>query len=263
MIKVYVFGAQQLRLFAGQKLGILEQACYPEENTDITADLASIGIPAGKVSTYNYGCSTSAGAPSTPDQNQAAALQFRREGVTLVLQTARAVVQDFANVAQNQGYTPKYVMMNDQSMSLIADSSTPIPSSMNGTISITTDAEGETNTAGWRTNPATATCAKIMNRLGFPPPDDQHRLTGQLNGSGCATTAVLVAAMTHAPTLTRAALAQGLALAGALDLSYPAGPMHVTDANNPAGGQSWRPAEWYTACSCWKVLNLTWSPGWN
>ena len=263
MIKDYVFGAQQLGLFKGQKIGILEQTCYPDENTDITADLASIGIAANTVSTYNYGCSTNAVAASTPNQDLAAVLQFKSAGVTVVLQTARATVQNFADSAQGQGYTPKYVMMNDQSMALIANSSTPIPASMNGTISITSDAEGESNTPGWRIDPATAACAKLMTGAGEAPPDDQHRLAGQLDGDDCALAAILVAAMEHAPALLGADLAQGFAQAGPLALSYPSGPTDVTNAQDPAGGQSWRPAEWYTACSCWKVTNLKWSPGWN
>jgi len=263
LIKDYVLGANQLGLFNGQKLGILEQTCYAEENTDIESDLASIGIGPNKISKYNFGCNPSSGAADTPDQAQAAAIQFQSAGVTVVLQTARATVQDFANAAEKQGYRPKYVMMNDQSMSLIADSSTPIPASMNGTVSITTDAEGETNTPGWQSDPATANCAKLMSQLGFPAPDDQHRLAGQLNGSACATTGVLVAAMSHASGLSRGLLAQGLSLAGSVELSYPAGPMHVTDPNVPTGGQSWRPAQWYTACNCWKVTDLRWRPGWN
>jgi hypothetical protein len=271
LIKDYVLGAQQLGLLSGQKIGILEQACYPEENTDIEADLASIGIGANKLTRFNYGCNTNVVTADTPDQNREAVLQFQSSGVTLVLQTARAVVQDFASSAEQQGYKPKYLMMNDQSMALIATSSTPIPTSMDGTISITPSAEGETNTAGWQMDAATADCTKIMTGAGVRPPrdpqgspqSDNQKLALELNGSACDAVAVFVAAASHAPSLVRSALAQGLALAGPLNLSYPDGPMHVTDPNDPTGGQSWRPAQWYTACNCWKVMDLRWRDGWT
>jgi len=259
LIKDYVVGAQQLGLLTGKKIGILEQTCYAEENTDIETDLAAIGFPSNKLSRYNYGCLTT--ATDTPDQDQSAALQFQRDGVNVVLATQRGAVTGFAQSAQNQGYRPKYVIMNDQLMSLIADNSTPPPSSFDGAVAITTDAEGSSNTPGSQPSPATLECTKQTAALGFPPPDDQHRLAGQLYGSGCDVTKIFVAAASHAPTLERTSLARGLAAAGALDLSYPGGPMHVTDPNVPTGGQSWRPAQWYSACTCWKVTDLRWRPG--
>lgn len=261
LIKDYIFGAQKLGLLAGQKIGILEQTCYPEENTDIESDLSSIGITA--TSKYNYGCVTTGTSTSTPDQDQAAALQFHSAGVTMVLQTARGVVTNFAQQAQAQGYTPKYVMMNDQSMSLVADNSTPNPSSFDGAIAITTDAEGASNTPGAVPTPATVACTKLANSAGLAPPDDQHRLSGQLNGVACANTRTLVAALQHMTAPVRSALAYGLAKAGPIDLSAPEGPMDITNPQVPAGGQSWRPAQWFSSCSCWKVTNLQWSPGWN
>ncbi|MHB8464686.1 MAG: ABC transporter substrate-binding protein [Acidimicrobiales bacterium] len=259
LVKDYVAGVQQLGLLKGQKIGVLLQSCYAELNSDIMTAFDSVGISSSKLPTYNFGCP--AGASDTPDQAQQAALQFKSAGVTLVMETARNTVVDFANAAQNQGYTPKYAIMNDQSMSLIADNSAPPPTSLNGMVAITTDAEGEFNTPGFHTDPATLACAQIMNRLGLSPPDDQHRLAGQLDGSGCDTAAVLVAAMTHAPTLTRTALAAGLAQAGPLALSYPAGQMRVSDPNVPTGGPSWRPAQWYTSCRCFRITDLQWRPG--
>jgi hypothetical protein len=262
LIKDYVFGAQQLGLLQGQKIGILEQSCFPEENTDIETDLAAVGIGGNQLSKYNYGCSTNVVSASSPDQDRAAVLQFQSAHVTLVLQTARAIVQNFAHAAQMQSYSTRYVMMNDQSMALIAGSSSPIPTNMNGTISITTDAEGETNTPGWHIDPVTAACRQIMVGLGLATPDDQHRVEGQLDGDGCAIVGMLVAALDHAPTLSRTMLAQGLALAGPLALAYPIGPTDITNPNDPTGGQSWRAAQWYTGCACWKVTDLTWRKGW-
>lgn len=261
LIEDYIFGAQKLGLLTGQKVGLLLQTCYPEENTDIVSDLASVGLKA--VSTYNYGCIDSGTAPDTPNQDEEAALQFRSAGVTLVLETARDVVTDFAQEAQSQGYTPKYVMMNDQSMSLVADSSTSIPTSFNGTIAITTDQEGASNTPGYVPIPATVACTKITTAAGLAPPDDQHRLAGQLDGGACAVVEVLVAALDHMSYPLRTGLPYGLAKAGLIELSAPEGPMDVTNPQVPTGGQFWRPAKWYTACSCWRVTNLQWTPGWN
>jgi hypothetical protein len=261
LIKDYVFGAQKLGLLNGEKIGLLEQTCYPDENTDMQADLASIDVKVASV--YNYGCVTSGSSEDTPDQDQAAALQFRGAGVTLVLQTARGTVTDFAQAAQAQNYDPKYVMMNDQSMSLVADSSTPIPTSFNGAIAITTDQEGASNTPGAVPTAATQACTKIASSVGEPPPDDQHRLAGQLDGNACAEMTALLAALDHITEPVRTGMAYGLAAAGPLDLSSPAGPMDVTNVHDPTGGQEWRPSAWHTSCNCWIVTNLHWNPGWS
>lgn len=261
MIKDYVLGSQQLGLLSGQKIGILEQSCYPELNTAISSDLSSIGVT--PASTFNYGCDTSSVEPDTTSQDLSAVQQFQSAGVTTVLETARDVITDFAKSAQGQNYNPKYIIMNDQSMALIADTTSAVPSSFNGAIAITTDQEGETNTAGYQPNAATTECDKLASAAGQPPADDQHQLAGQLDGDACAQVAVLVAAMQHMTTLSRTALPGGLVGAGSLSLSYPAGPMDVTNVQDPTGGQQWRPAEWYSACTCWKVTNLNWSNGWS
>jgi hypothetical protein len=261
MIKDYVFGAQQLGLLSGQKIGIIEQSCYPELNTAIASDLSSIGMSIA--STFSYGCDTSSASLDNPLQDMSAVQQFQSAGVTTVMETARGVINDFANAAQGQNYDPKYIMMNDQSMALIADTSGSIPASFNGAIAITTDQEGETNTPGYQPNAATTECDTLAKAAGVAPADDQHQLAGQLDGDACAQVAVLVAAMQHMTTLAGSALAGGLASAGPLSLSYPAGPMDVTNAQDPTGGQQWRPAEWYSSCTCWKVTNLAWSNGWS
>jgi hypothetical protein len=261
LIKDYIFGAQQLGLLSGQKIGIIEQSCYPEQNTAITADLASIGISIA--STFNYGCDTSSAEPDTPAQDLSAVEQFHSAGITTVLETARAIITDFATYAQLQNYHPKYVMMNDQSMALIADNSGAISPNFNGAIAITTDQEGGSNTPGYQPNAATTNCDKLASAAGQAPADDQHRLAGQLDGEACGQVAILAAAMQNMTALSRTALAGGLVKAGPLTLSYPDGPMDVTNAQDPTGGQQWRPAEWYTSCTCWKVTNLAWSDGWN
>ena len=261
MIKDYIFGAQQLGLLSGQKIGIIEQSCYPEQNTAIASDLASIGVSIA--STFNYGCDTSSAEPDTPAQDLAAVEQFHSAGITTVLETARAIITDFATYAQLQNLHPKYVIMNDQSMALVADDSGAISPNFNGAIAITTDQEGGSNTAGYQANAATLECDKLASAAGQPPADDQHRLAGQLDGEACGQVAILAAAMENMTAIARNALAGGLVKAGPLTLSYPDGPMDVTNAQDPTGGQQWRPAEWYTSCTCWKVTNLTWSDGWS
>jgi hypothetical protein len=264
MLKDYVFGAKQLGLLKGQKIGVLEQTCYPELNTAIASDLSAVGLSIA--SSYNYGCDTSpvnAALPTLPTQDLAAVLQFKAAGVTTVLYTARDTVIDFANMAQGQGYVPRYVIPNDQSMALIADSSSSIPASFNGAVAITTDQEGASNTPGYQAIPATVACAELARTAGVAPPDDQHRLAGELDGDACASVSVLVSAINHLPALSAKALPEGLVRAGPMQLSYPAGPMDATNPQNPTGGQFWRPANWNSGCSCWKVTTFNWTPGWN
>ena len=254
LIRDYVFGANQRNLLAGQRIGVIEQTCYPDENTDIESDLAALKIPIA--STYNDGCPS---PEPTPDQSQAAALQFKGAQVTTVLSTDRRAVTGFAQAAQGQQFQPKYVLMNDNEMPAFQDSSTPVPSSLDGTVIITTTQDGADYTPGGAFSPATAQCAQIAAATGEAPPDDRHQAAGSLDGSACAVLKLFVQAAEHDTPLVRKGLANGLVPAGYLDMSGPGtGPMQVTNSANPTGGEWWRPAEWHATCSCWQVLDFAW-----
>lgn len=257
LIRNYVVGAQQEGFFKGmKKLGILEETCFPDENTDIAADLAAIGVGPSEIETYNYGCPV---AVDTPDQDQEAALQFEKDGVTHVMNTAYTYITDFAQAAHNQGYNPQMAVMEDGAMGAIAhESSPPPPASFNGALGITWDQIGAESTPGVTLSPATAVCARILAQIGDPPPTAKGSAAGALYGDGCAIVSAFVSAADHDLPLVRTGLAAGLVRAGPQELSYPVGPMDVTTSTDPTGGQYWRADRWSSACQCWQVIDPQW-----
>lgn len=255
LIYNYVTGAQTEGFFKGmKKLGILEESCFPDENTDIAADLKAIGITS--FVTYNYGCPV---AVDVPNQDQEAALQFQQAGVTNVLNTAYTYITNFSQAAQTQDYYPRMAIMEDGALGAIYhESDPPPPSSFNGTLGITWDQIGAESTPGVPLSPSTATCASIMSTLNFPPPTEKGAAAGALYGDGCAIVAVFVAAADHDQPLLRTGLAAGMVGAGQMQLSYPVGPMDVTNTDDPTGGEYWRADTWSSTCGCWHVTDPNW-----
>jgi ABC-type branched-subunit amino acid transport system substrate-binding protein len=257
LIRRYVRGAQSLGWFTGMtKLGILEQTCYPDENTAITNELRGIGVNPDQASIFNYGCP--AAAP-TPDQDQQAVLQFKAAGVTHVLNVAYADDAGFSIAADQQSYKPKFAHMEDASATAIESGTQKPGNSFDGTLLITTIETGARNTPGYRYNAATQDCARILTRAGLSAPYATD--AAKFFGIACVNVELFKQAAERAPALLRSQLASGFAKLGSLQLSYPAGPVDITNASLPVGGQLWRPGVWSSACECWKVTDARYRAG--
>jgi hypothetical protein len=254
----YVFGAKAKGFFNGMtKLGILDQSCYPDRGKALRANLAEAGIGGDKISTYNYGCP---GELATPEQHTAAALQFRRDGVTHVMTAYREGPPDFAKAADQQAFRPKYAFVDDQFSSLASNANPPWPASLDGAIIIEKSQEGAEYTLGATFTQATADCTAITKRAGLPGPTDTGTLEGSIHALGCIHTKMFVAAAKATKPLTRAGLAAGLATVGELDLSFPAGPSVFKNPNLPIGAQFWRTSVYKADCTCVKLLDPVWRP---
>jgi hypothetical protein len=254
LIHLYIRGAQADGWFNGmKKLGILEQTCYPDENTDIVNELKAIGIDPGQASVFNYGCT---GNPTDPQSDQQGVLQFKTAGVTHVLNVAYAFDATFSAVADQQNYHPKFAHMEDASAQAIESGTTKPGNSYDGTLLIESIPTGAVNTPGYRWNQTTDDCVKAMARVGLPSPEKEP--VAKYYGLACADVETLVAAVAHAPALQRTQLGIGLSRSGVVELSYPAGPLGVTDAAVPTGGQVYEPAQWYTSCQCWRITEARW-----
>jgi hypothetical protein len=256
LIHQYIAGAKTLGFFSGmKKLGIIEGSCYPDENVAIAKELRAVGVDPGKASVFNYGCPASPAAPN-PQGDQQAALKFKRDGVTHVVNVAYGNDSYVASAADQQGYHPKFAKMEDASASGLESASQKPPKSWEGTLLITTMQTGAPHTPGYRWNAATNACTKVLARAGVPSAYSNG--LNSLFGLACVDTAMLKAASEQLPALTRAGLALGLSRAGVLDLAYPAGLVHVTDRTLPNGGQFARPGKWVASCNCWHLTDVRW-----
>jgi hypothetical protein len=236
-----------------QKVGVLQGSCYPDENVAVIKELHAVGIPDGKISTFDFGCT---GAPvESPDQDQAAVLQFKREGVTHVVNVSYGAVAGFSRAADQQNYDPEFAMMEDGAASAIQSGTTKPGDSFDKALLIKTIQTGARTTPGYRYSAATERCGKLMTKAGVSTPQGSDN--GQFFGIACVNALLLEAAANHAPDLVRTQLATGLASAGTFDVSYPAAPITVVDPRRPTAGQTWRNGLWDKACNCWHVTSPT------
>lgn len=257
LIHLYVRGAHDLGWFTGmKKLGIIEQSCFPDENTDIANELSAIGIDPHQASIFNYGCSS---APvNSPLTDSQAAIQFKNAGVTHVMNVGYASDVGFSNAADGQHFFPKFAHMEDASGQAIASGVTKPGKSYDGTLLIETIPTGGPNTPGYTFSPANQTCASQLASVGLPSQTSSD--VAKFYGLACVDMTMFVAAVSHAPQLVGTQLSTGLSRAGTLDLAYPSGPLTVTDPARPTGGTVFEPAQWYTACECWRITDPHFRP---
>jgi hypothetical protein len=248
LVRQYVRGAKAEGFFKGmKKLGILQGSCFPDERIALDKELTAAGFDPAKASTFDYGCT---GAPAL-QADQSAVLQFKRDGVTHVLNVAYTYDGTFAKAGDQQGYRPKYAHMDDSSASSMESSNTKPGDSFDGALLITTGETGANNTPGYVFNKATKECVAMLAKAGLP---NATAGTGLLSVA-CANATLFAAAAGHAPGLTRRQLATGLSRAGRLQLAYPAGPVEVAAGGLPTAGALARPGRWATSCHCWKVVD--------
>ena len=213
------------------------------------------GIPSSQIVSYNFGCPAVFAAPS---DIQAAVLKFKSANVTRM--TAHQLVGDFSNfsnVAQQQGFNPKYGLPDESMIDVAYGSQAPNSDNITDAIAIAQGRSGEERTPGSVPSPGTAKCNAIYAAHGIKP-------TYQLApGAGyvCTQLWMFQAAITNAPVFKAEALAAGLARTAHIESSYPAGPNDFTGARQTTGGQFWRVAQFKASCKCWQVIDANFRPG--
>jgi hypothetical protein len=254
LIHQYVFGAKAQGYFSGmKKLGILTQTCYPDEFPALKKELSAAGIDPAKASVFDYGCSQS---PQSPQSDQAAVLQFKRDGVTHIVNVHYNNDANFSIAADQQNYFPRFAHMEDASATAIETGSTKPGKSFNNTLLISTIQTGAAHTPGYRFNKPTQDCTKLLAANGLPSAYSAG--VAALFGIACIDGALFKAMAERMPVLRRNQLAVAMTKLGALDLAYPGGPINVTNAKIPTGGQLARPGVWQSSCNCWKVTDVHW-----
>jgi hypothetical protein len=252
LIRAYVRGAKAEGWFNGmKKLGILTQDCYPDEFPALKKELTAVGIDPGKASVFNYGCSQ---LPQNNQADQSAVLQFKREGVTHILNVHDNNDANFSTAADQQNYYPRFAHMEDASATAIETGSTKPGKSFDKTLLITTIQTGAAHTPGYRFNKPTQECTQLLAKAGLPSAYSAG--VASLFGIACIDTALFKAMAEKAPSLKRTQLATGLARVGPIDLAYPGGPINITNAKIPTGGQLARPGVWVSSCNCWKLTDV-------
>lgn len=257
LMRDYVLGSRQRGWFHGmKKVGVLEEDCFPELNSELLANLAAVGIGGSQLTTYDFGCPSGLAPPNEVEQ---AVLQFKTGGVTHVMDAESIGNENyFSKYAQQQGYRPKYTLPDGGAVSTYESPDfAPDPTNYNGALSITPSQYGAENTPGVATSAATQHCDRIMAAAGLP---SAEKSPDAFSGVTCDIVSMFVAAAAHASSLTRTALVTGLDTSGSLDLSFPGGPGQFNQPGVVTGGQFWRTLAYDGSCPCFKVVDATFRP---
>jgi hypothetical protein len=239
-----------------KKLGFIYEDCFPEMNGKIMGWLHQVGLSSSQIVTYNLSCPSAFASPSDLEQ---AVLQFQRAGVTHVTNDwMDANLPTFTNIAEQQGFRPKYGLPDEGLIVLNASNNHPNYANMAGAIAISGDRWAEMSTPGYVPSAGTQKCNAIFAAHGQPP---MYRANDAGNsGWACDGIWELAAMIDHAPALHRNALALGLQAAGSVDMSFPTGPNDFRGAKVTVGDQFWRAAEFLESCTCWRANDQTWHP---
>jgi hypothetical protein len=240
-----------------KKLGVMEAGCDAALPGEVSSWLNQVGVPSSQVVSFNFGCPN--GGIYPPSSYQQAELKFQQNGVTNVTSAGMAGWPYlFTKVAQQQGYHPKYGWPDENMETIlqpgnVADA--PDYANIADAVLVTTGAFGEEHTSGMTPTATTAKCNTIMQSAGLPSVYQRAQ-----DGQTCDEVWMFAAAASHAPTLSRDALAAGLQAAKSVDFSFPMGPNDFSGHNVTMGGQYWRILQFTPSCNCWRVVDPTYHP---
>lgn len=252
-----LFALESLQYFEGDPtVGVVYSDCQPTLVDEYFDWLADLGFSDSDVVTYDLGCTAGF---STSESLQQAVLKFKREGVTRLLPLEMA--KDFANftkAAQDQQFTPKYGVSGDDGvLDITYGLLGPDLENLKGSIAVSASGFGEERSEV-TPDVGTAACNALMSTAGLAPVYEQEAGMG---GLACTQLWELQVILGKVTTVSRTSLADGLAKAGPLPYSYPAGPTSNTDPRVTFGGQYWRAMEFREDCRCWRLLDSTFKPG--
>lgn len=241
-----------------RKIGIIYRDCVPAVVGETEGWLHQIGLSSAQIVAYDMGCSSAIYAP--PTDVEAAVLKFEQAGVTNVTEINDfSDLDNFTDVSQQQNFHPRYGIPNDNSITGTTSSPHADYNNLANAVAVTALREGEETTPGYVPSAGTARCNAIYKSHAQPTVYQQ----ANVSGDACSLLWMLTAAIDHAPSLQRAALAAGLQAAKAVDLSYPEGPNNFTGYHVTTGGEDWRIDQFFTRCDCWQVVDDTFHPSFS
>jgi hypothetical protein len=254
-----VFGLNSRGFFSPangfNKLGFVYEDCFPEMSGEIMGWLHQVGL-SSQIVTYDLGCPSGFASPADEQQ---AILKFKQAGVTHVTMTGlNASFSNFTDLAQQQGFNPKYGIP-DQSIIPLTDSNThPNYANIANAIAIAGDRYAERHSPGYVPSAGTQRCNATVAAHGRP--SSYQAADDGASGWACASIWEVAAMIDHAPALHRNAVAAGLQATGSIDMPFPVGPNDFRGSKVTVGDQFWRPAQFFVSCNCWQVIDQTWHP---
>ena len=234
-----------------KKLGVLYHTCAAGTQSLEQSALVAAKVPSSSVDYFNLACP--AGQTDTPASMEQAVLSFKNAHVTDVTE---AGVNDwglFTQVAQQQNYTPHYVLTDSAaSASNFTGPDAPNPTNFNGSINITEGGYGEATTPGFKPSGGTKACNAIYAAGGQPS------VYKQLDGYGgvvCSYMSFVQALLNHASSVQPTAQLSSMHKVGTIQFSYPFAPINFSASTSGSayGVAEWRAVYYHSSCKCWQV----------
>jgi hypothetical protein len=257
-----VFGLRDNGLFRPEngfrKLGFVYRNCFPDLIGEINGWLHQAGVTPSQIVPYSVGCPTGLANPSDLEQ---AVLKFQQSGVTHVTAANfEGDLANFTNIAQQQGFHPKYGLGDEAIVQTTYGSMHPNFANIAGALMVTASRWGEERTPGVTPTAGTKQCDAIYRAKGRPP---TYQQAAGFAGFICDQLWFLKAAAEHAPTLERQSLAAGLQAVKSVEFSYPGGPNDFTKSKGIFAGQYWRLLRFTSSCNCWRLTSKTFHPSYT
>jgi hypothetical protein len=231
-----------------KKLGLVYRSCDSELVSRFNGWLRDAGVAAGDVVPYDVGCPSAFASPTDIGQ---AVLKFQRSGVTHATAISfNGDMGNFTKVAERQGFRPLWGLGDDGTIAITYTSQGADPANIANAISIVSGRWAEERTPGVTPSPPSARCNAIYAAHKQPPVYDGVGSGGNV----CAVLWMLQAAVEHAPSLQQTSLGAGIRAAKSVDLPFPFGPNDFSGERVTAGGQFWRAAQFFPACTCWRII---------
>ena len=237
------------------KLGFIYRSCFPDMVANVTRWLKEVGVPSNLIVTYDGGCPNGFASPADLQQ---AVLKFKSQGVTHVTEAFFVDFANFTKIAQQQQFKPRYGLFDDGIIATSYGSLRPNYDNIAGALNIVASRYGEETTPGAVPTPGTKRCNAIFTAKGRPT---VYKQPVGFGGLACSHLWMVAAAIDHAPALQRNRLAEGLQAAKSVDLPFPSGPNSLAGSRVTYGGQLWRPVAFVRDCSCWRLIDATYRPG--
>jgi hypothetical protein len=254
-----ILAAHSIGWFNGAKrVGLIEQDCNRNLNTLALADLARIGFPKAKITTFDFGCPN---AIPSPIAVRSAVLQFKAAGVTNVFDDGGVYENYFSKTAAGQDYHPKYAVGDQGSIALWDNRNFgPDPQNFNGALAVTPTQYGAENTPGSRFSKPTTTCNRWMTAAHLPT---AQKSPDAFSGVACTLVMMFAEAADNAPQLARNQLSAGLMQVGHAEMPFPAGPANFERSQGQTGGGYWRTDNYFSSCACFRVTRPTFRPSYS
>jgi hypothetical protein len=230
-----------------KKLAILEDGCLPSANTEITKDLASVGVKSSQIVVYTLSCELI----GSPTQILAAVIKAHAAGASTVFLASTVFNnENYVGYANQQHWYPTW-LTSDYGTTTTGNGASKWTKNFDGAIAITSTRSGELNSG--MHSPRERLCNKILIDNKLPGITNENADDGA--SSFCDLIFFLAQAVDNdGPNPSPTSMVEHLGTMGRFASAYDGDSVWNTPGQL-TGGSYQREIEYHSYCRCWKVAS--------